>query len=91
MPRKSLRHIRQLEYDLMSPNIGGGVGYRPWSLCGAIGTFTFRGVECTGICTRFKGHTEKAKKDPLRHFDERQKHGWYDEVPPAIDAGDEKG
>jgi len=63
------------------PNIGRGHGYRPWKLCGAVGTFEYKGALETGICTRFDGHLTHAKKDPLKHFDETKKHGWYDEAP----------
>lgn len=43
------------------------------------------------ICTRFAEHQILGTRDPLRHFDEVKKRSWYDDVPPAIDPGLEKG
>lgn len=34
-------------------------------------------------CTRFQYHREKAKRNPLRHFDQWRKVGWYDDSPPS--------
>ena len=61
------------------PNIGGGIGYVPWTLCGAVGRVPHRDGHVFAMCTRFKGHEERAKKDPLKHFDQRTRRSWYDE------------
>lgn len=67
------------------PNIDGGIGHRPWTLCGAVAKIPYNNGFVTSVCTRFKDHTERAKKDPLKHFDERTRRSWYDEpTEPCI-------
>jgi hypothetical protein len=68
------------------PNIGGGHGYRPWSLCGAVARVPYKDGHVMAICTRFKGHLQRGKRDPLKHFDERTKRSWYDEPTEPCDA-----
>lgn len=67
------------------PNVGGGHGYRPWKLCGAVGRVEYNGGTVIAVCTRFSGHLERGKKEPLKHFDERTRRSWYEEVQPVRD------
>jgi hypothetical protein len=61
------------------PNLGNGLGHRPWGICKAVAKIPYKGGHVMACCTRFEGHETKSTKAPLKHFDERTKQSWYDE------------
>lgn len=98
LPRLEGEHRRQDLYQVLGERMRLRRKTRPWKLCGETTIYLYRGAESLAFCTRFSGHREKAEREPLKHFDEVQRYGWYDFVdgPPsnpgeAIDEANGKG